>query len=174
MMEVPQIEKVEICIKSSDDKNFNQSVYIPRSEFESYILPSDSIDSLYDENANIEIISPVLRRQGGYSWKGIYEKSKQVIDFSMGDKSFKQEIEDDGISFQHGTFLSCKLEIKRKLNEDGDIVNNGYKVEAVYEHHIGDSIIITQSGKQRRQQKEIEASQSLLPFDELKNNEDKD
>ena len=165
IMQVPQISQIDINLKSSKEPEFVKTYSILRDEFENYILETDTLESEIDNNAEIEIISPVLRTQGRYSWKGIYAKTNEIIDFKMGDKDFKKEIEDDGISFQHGTFLSCELEIQRKLNEDGEIVISGYKVLTVYQHRIGDSIKITNNRKKKTENFQIEYP--VLPFEEF-------
>lgn len=165
IMQVPHISQIDINLKSSKEPEFVKTYSILREEFESYILQTDTLKSEIDNNAEIEIISPVLRTQGRYSWKGIYAKTNEIIDFKMGDKDFKKEIEDDGISFQHGTFLSCELEIQRKLNEDGEIVISGYKVLTVYQHRIGDSIKITNNRKKKTENFQIEYP--VLPFEEF-------
>ena len=165
IMQVPQISQIDINLKYSKEPEFVKTYSVLREDFEQYILQTDTLESEIDNNAEIEIISPVLRTQGRYSWKGIYVKSNEIIDFKMADKDFKREIEDDGISFQHGTFLSCELEIQRKLNEDGKIIISGYKVLTVYQHRIGDSIKITNNEKKKTENFQIE--HPVLPFEDF-------
>lgn len=134
---------------------------IPRNSFEEYYIDSDNLDSLIDNKAEIEIISPVLKN-GNYSWRGIYIKDNLSHEYTMKDKDFKKKVIDEGLSFQNGTRLECELEICRKLDENGDEYNSGYKINKVFNQYIGDEVTEMPSGKKRRQQKALKDSQPSL------------
>lgn len=140
---------------------------IERKEFEEYYLESDNLESLIDNNAEIEIISPVLKN-GNYTWRGIYLKENLSHEYNMQDKEFKNKVIEEGVPFQNGTRLQCELEICRKLNEEGDTINSGYKIKKVFNQYIGEEIIEMPSGKKRREKKEIEDAQPNL-FDDIEN-----
>src|SRR5690606_20431467 len=83
-----KVEKIEkVSFKTWDGKKENDSneEEVPKHKFKAYILSSDEIDSLEDENAVIEIISPVLKK-GNYKWSGYYKG--EIIKFSMKSKEF--------------------------------------------------------------------------------------
>lgn len=138
---------------------------IQRKDFEDYFLDSDDLESEIDNNAIIEIISPVLKN-GKYMWRGIYRKENQTHEFVMLDKDFKKTVVDDGLSFQNGTELVCELEICKKLDDNGDTFNSKYKINKVYDHRIGEITTEMPSGKKRRIKQEIERQQLSL-FDNL-------
>ena len=122
---------------------------------------SDDLEPVIDNNAVIEVISPVLKR-GKYMWRGIYRKENQVREFIMLDKEFKNTVIDDGVTFQNGTELICEVEICRKLDENGDVFNSRYKINKVYNHRIGEIITEMPSGKRRRINKDLENQPTLF------------
>jgi hypothetical protein len=166
---VPKVEKLELVILDKNNPANSNSIIIPRKDFSDYILITDEIESIIDEDANIEIVAPVLVSQGKYSWRGVYEKNPGIIEFSMSDKDFKKSIVEDGLTFQNGTVIKCELETKKKLNDDGDIVNSGYKVINVFDQFVGDKHFETKKGKNRRLMKDAEKTQLHLFSDETKN-----
>jgi len=130
-----------------------ESLFVQRTDFDKFILESDELDSIIDENATIEIISPVLKK-GKYKWKGIYSKVNGPIDFYMKDHLFKQNVIAEGIEFKNGTFIECVLEISRKINEIGDIYNSSFSVLTVLKKHDENIVTETVQGKKYRQEKE--------------------
>jgi hypothetical protein len=115
---VPKIEKLEVIVLDKNNPNKSNSIIIPRKDFSDYILVTDEIESVIDQEANIEIVAPVLVNQGKYSWRGVYKKNPGIIEFSMSDNDFKKSIVEDGLSFQNGTVIKCELETKKKLNDE--------------------------------------------------------
>ncbi len=156
-----RIKAIEISSKPRELEEKVFSTTIQRTEFEDYYLETDKLDSIIDNNAEIEIISPVLKN-GNYSWRGIYIKENLSHEYSMQDKEFKNKVIDEALTFQNGTRLQCELEICRKLNEEGNTINSGYKIKKVFNQYIGDTVIEMPSGKKRREKKEIEDSQPSL------------
>jgi len=166
---IPKIEKLEVVVLEKNNPQQSKSIIIPRKDFSDYILVTDEIESVIDQEANIEIVAPVLVNQGKYSWRGVYEKNPGIIEFSMSDKDFKKSIVEDGLSFQNGTVIKCELETKKKLNDEGDIVNSGYKVMNVFDQYIGEKHFETEKGKNRRLSKEAEKAQLNLFSGDNKN-----
>ena len=84
---IDSYEKVEkIGYRSLEDDA--DEYIVERKDFKSFIL-HDDITISEDDDAMIEIISPVLK-EGKYNWRGRYKNEK--IDFSMADSKFKQEV----------------------------------------------------------------------------------
>ncbi len=110
------------------NKPLNEPVTILRENFLQYIIESDELPNEIDDNAFIEIISPVLIK-GKYKWKGFYKG--QTIEFYMKDMTFKQSVLNKQISFKSGICIECQLELKKKVNELGDINIISYSVIAV-------------------------------------------
>ena len=137
---------------------------IPHSNFERFVLTSHSIKPITIEDAKIEIVSPVLR-EGNYRWKGIYDG--QTIGFTMQDSDFKSLVIREEITFQHGTFLECVLNIQRKLDEVGEIEITGYVVTTVIRKYDDRQSIETPQGRAYKHVKKQRESQSDL-FDDGK------
>ena len=82
-----------------------------------------------DEDATIEIISPVLNNSK-YKWRGNY--NNEVIEFSMRDKEFKNKIFSEDLQFGSNNILSAKLEIRKDVDEYGNEKISGYAVIEVF------------------------------------------
>lgn len=80
----------------------------------------------------------------------------------MKDKDFKKKVIEESLSFQNGTRLECELEICRKLDDNGDEFNSGYKINKVFNQYVGDAVTEMSSGKKRRQKAEMEKNQPSL------------
>lgn len=102
--------------------------FIPRSDFRKFIIFTNELPAEIIENAQIEIISPVLK-EGKYNWKGMYLGIP--ISFSMTNADFKNTVLREEMSFQHGSIIECVLTIHRKFDEIGDVVITGYSVATV-------------------------------------------
>jgi hypothetical protein len=136
---------------------------IAKSDFSKFIVKSDKLPSVTIDDAIVEIISPVLKRSK-FKWKGIY--NGETIDFSMVDNTFKNRVINKQESFENGDYIRCKLEIKRKINEFGDVQNISYRVVIVTGRVFEEKIIETERGKRLRheQTKEKVASNQTRLF----------
>ncbi|MCB5187820.1 hypothetical protein LG200_07360 [Methylobacillus caricis] len=120
-------EKVEkIGFKNLSIKT--DEIVIPRSRFKDFILIDDKTVT-EDDNAEIEIISPVLK-EGTFNWRGSYKE--QRIDFSMGDARFKNEVINGQHQFANGFVMSCLLQVTTTFDEFGDEKRRSYSVRKVY------------------------------------------
>jgi len=132
---------------------------VKREHFHKFILSTDELPVERDENAIIELISPVLKR-GKYKWRGIY--NGETIDFYMKDNNFKASIFDQQVSFKNGISLRCVLEIAKKMNEIGDIYVSNYSVITVVSYDDSGKTIETAQGRQYFRDKAAMASQLKL------------
>ena len=142
-----------------------QEVIVPRSDFSNFVLVSQTLKSKIIEDANIQLVSPVLR-EGKFKWKGIY--NKEAISFSMQDIVFQNQVLREPITFQHGTILECVLEVHRKLNEVGEVEITGYSVKTVIKKHDDTQSIETPQGREYKQAKRLRESQGDM-FTDLRN-----
>lgn len=145
-------------------------VLVRRAEFDAYIV-SDSVDVDVDDDAEIEIISPVLI-EGKYKWKGIY--CGQTIQFSMGDTAFKNEVVVGEYSFSRGFLIQAQLEVKSFYDEDDELVRQQFSVRKVYSTKGGSekSFKDRPSGHRKRQRQRQEAynsAQMTFPFGDAEN-----
>lgn len=132
---------------------------VPHSEFGRYVLTSHSIKPITIEDAKIEIVSPVLR-EGNYKWKGIYDG--QTIGFTMQDSDFQYLVLREEVTFQHGTFLECVLNIHRKLDEVGEVEITGHVVITVIRKYDDRQSIETPQGRAYKHIKKLRESQDDL------------
>lgn len=129
-----------------------------KEEFNNYVLESDELPEETDSEASIEIISPVLK-SGSFKWKGFYSKTGDSIDFFMKDKDFTKDVKSKKVSFRNGSCIDCILEIKRKLTEQGEIVNSSYNVLKVFRVRDIDGTYETPQGKKYKQELEEKKKQ---------------
>lgn len=132
---------------------------ISRAEFGKYILSSDDLEPEVNENATIEIVSPVLKK-GKYKWVGIY--NGEVIQFSMKSNEFKTLVQVGKIEFKNGSSIICNLIINKKINSEGEVKITGYDVTMVEQYFENDKPIETPEGRRNRQKKEAKMSEKTL------------
>jgi hypothetical protein len=157
----PKITKFTIRELNGNNYSRSGSIEIRRENFDLYILRTDELPTIKDSSATIQIISPVLG-DVKLRWKGIYEKTGQIIDFNMQDDDFRQQLIDNQISFIHGFCIDCILEISRKVSELGTPVNVGYNVLTVIRTRFGKVESVTPQGKRHLRELEAEKRQLSL------------
>ena len=160
---IDSYDKVEKIGYKSVEKDGLEYI-VERKDFKSFIL-HDDITISEDDDAMIEIISPVLK-EGKYNWRGRYKNEK--IDFSMADSKFKQEVIEGRHKFSNGSLISCHLEIKVTFDEFGDEKSRNYRVLQVFgtqELELGE-LKLREAGKKRNQQKWLNEHQKSL-FDDI-------
>ena len=126
-----KIEKYEKIEAIGFGREINDEYKVERKEFKNFIL-SDDKETEIDDEANIELISPVLK-EGKYRWRGIYKNTS--IDFSMGDSKFKDDVINGRYDFRNGSFINCQLHITKIYDSFGNenIKRRIYRVNKVYE-----------------------------------------
>lgn len=124
---IDSYDKVEKIGYKSIEKDGVEYI-VERKDFKSFML-HDDITISEDDDAMIEIISPVLK-EGKYNWRGRYKNEK--IDFSMADSKFKQEVIEGKHKFSNGSLINCHLEIKVTFDEFGDEKSRNYRVLQVF------------------------------------------
>lgn len=132
---------------------------VEKEQFKKFILSTDELPPEVDENASIEVVSPVLKK-GKFKWKGIYDGVS--IDFYMKDKDFKDSIFHQQVSFTNGISLRCVLKISKKMNEIGEIYVSNYSVLTVISWHFGENTVETKQGRKYFRDKENKSKQMNL------------
>ncbi len=160
----PRVEKISFKSWDPNKKNDTEEKFVPRSKFLLFVMTSDDYESIEDENAVIEIISPVLKK-GRYKWSGYY--NGDVIIFSMSSNEFKELVQVGKVEFKNGSTIDCHLSIKRKINSEGILFNSGYDVIRVNKYFESDEPIETREGKKHRVNKEAaKLAKQLSLFDQ--------
>lgn len=136
-------------IETRSENTFLEISTVQKSDFNKFIIePHEEIE--IDKDATIELVAPVLNNNGRIKWKGIYNDT--LIDFSMRDKEFREKILKKEIRFESENIMSAVLEIKRKVNDDGDEDSVSYAVTAVLAAEYKDGgYIETPKGTKRRE-----------------------
>ncbi len=159
LMGAPHIESIGVTPLNTNLLPSERERQVPQSVFKNFILTSHSIKPITIEDANIEIISPVLR-DGSYKWKGIF--NGQPIGFSMNDRLFRSLVLQEEVTFQHGTFLECVLNINRQLDEVGEVEITSYVVATVIRKYDDRQSIETPQGRSYKHAKKLSESQEEL------------
>lgn len=159
-----KIEKISISVTDEYKQKYSTPKEVVATDFPLYIMTSDELEPDNDEQAIIEIVSPVLKK-GKYMWVGIYNGN--VIQFKMKSNEFKTLVQTGQIPFKNGSSIQCHLVTNKKINSEGEVKITGYEVIAVDKYFMNDTPIETPEGKRRRQRKEIEKKhQQLNLFEE--------
>ena len=135
----------------SDDEVIINDMTIERPSFKDFILATDDLDPIEDEEALIEIISPVLKAKSKAKWTGIYKADE--IPFKMKSSEFLQLVHAGRIEFKNGFQINCELIISRKTDDDGNPRITGYTVETVNKYYVSDKPIETKEGKKKKRKK---------------------
>lgn len=133
-----KIEKIGYLIH-----NTLEEIIVDRSGFKDFIL-SNKEDIEPINEAIIEIISPVLD-EGKNKWRGSYKGEK--IEFSMADSAYKKKVVRGQQTFQNGSRIKCRMEIKRRYDEFGEEVGRAsYRVVKVDGIERGERFFPTEAG----------------------------
>ena len=123
-----RITKISTSLLDSENQIIGEEKIVPRSQFREFVLNTDELEPILVEDAIIEIVSPVLKDRR-IKWIGTYEGKN--LSFNMEDLHFTKQILMEQVQFKRGTYIECVLEIKRKLNEIGEVKIDGYNVLVV-------------------------------------------
>jgi hypothetical protein len=107
----------------------DEEARVPRSNFSDFVVRLEELEPTTIENADIEIIAPVLVRDGG-KWRGRFNKHN--ISFTVRDEAFLTQVALKRAKFQNGTTLICKLTIFMKEDEAGVPQPHDYVVFEVH------------------------------------------
>jgi len=136
---------------------------VDREYFDRFII-KDTKDTVEDDDASIEIISPILNT-GTFKWRGIYKDAP--IDFSMGDKSFENEVNDGQHSFVHGSNINCHLITTITYDAFGDEVKRSSSVTEVHSiaYEKSEKPLLRKSGLRKEHMK----NQTTISFNNKSN-----
>lgn len=154
-----KITKVTIDITDDLKKNIYLEREVIKADFPNYIMTSDDLEPVSDENAVVEIISPVLKK-GKYKWAGIY--NGEVIQFTMKSNEFKTLVQTGQVLFKNGSSINCHLLTHKRINAEGEVKITRYEVVLVNHYFENDKPVETPEGKRNRQIREAESNQLTL------------
>lgn len=157
----PKVIKLTTQRLNEQNEPVEKERTVEREHFGKFILRSDTFSPNIDEEAVIDIISPVLKK-GNFSWKGFYKGD--IINFEMSDQGFKKSVLNKEIEFINGTAIKCVLQQNRKIDEVGLVKVIQNKVLTVIEIITGENYVPTEQGKKYKRDKERKKDQLKLDF----------
>lgn len=152
----PKVIKLSIAIQDKDKKRVSEESFVRKVKFKEFIIVTDKLEPDYDNNAIIEIISPVLKK-GDYKWRGIY--NGETASFTMKSNEFKTLVQTGKIEFKNGSSINCLLKIDKKMSNEGIEQISSYTIKRVNNYFENDTPIETPEGKIHRQKRESDESQ---------------
>jgi len=157
----PKVTKLATQRLNEQNEPVEKERTVERQDFRKFILRSDTFPPNIDEEALIDIISPVLKK-GNFSWKGFYKGD--IISFEMNDQMFKNSVLNKEIEFINGTAIKCVLHQNRKIDETGFVKIVQNKVLTVIEIITEDNYLATEQGKRYKRDKDLKNDQFKLDF----------
>jgi len=157
----PKVTKLATQRLNEQNEPVEKERTVERQDFGKFILRSDTFPPNIDEEALIDIISPVLKK-GNFSWKGFYKGD--IISFEMNDQMFKNSVLNKEIEFINGTAIKCFLHQNRKIDETGFVKIVQNKVLTVIEIITEDNYLATEQGKRYKRDKDLKKDQLKLDF----------
>lgn len=128
----------------SDGEPIGKDREVSRNEFYNFVLSSDDLPQNEIEEANIDLISPVLKT-GNFFWKGFYNNT--IINFEMIDPAFKSMVQQGQILLNNKVVLNTILLQNRKIDENGQIKVIKSSVSLVIKFYVNGVEYITQDGE---------------------------
>ena len=156
----PKVKSISIEAQDSSKEISYVKRNVAKEEFKKYILVSDELPSIPVEEAEIEIISPVLKKRN-YKWTGLY--NNEPISFTMRSNEFKEMVQRGEIEFKNGSSINCLLNINRKINNEGEIQITNYEVERVNFYYENEKPVETLEGRVHK--KKVERQKKQLKLD---------
>ena len=134
----------------SNDKTTIPEKTVERNAFSSFVINTSEFPPLIDEEAIIDIISPVLK-SGNFHWKGYY--NGQIISFQMKDQDFKESVLNLEVDFNTATAIKCVLQQNRRIDDTGKVYVTLNKVITVLEVTASENTYETVQGKKYKKQR---------------------
>lgn len=145
-----EVTSISFTATDSNDNNIIAEKIVERNQFSSFIINTTEFPPLIDEEATIEIISPVLK-SGNFHWKGYY--NKEIIGFQMKDQYFKDSVLNLEVDFNTATAIKCVLQQNRRIDDTGKIYITLNKVITVVEVTTSNNTYETNQGKKYKKQR---------------------
>ena len=140
-----KIEQISTTELDENNNPLSEEKKVSIENFNKFIVHKVKIDSEFIEDANIEIVSPVLKK-GKMKWRGYYDS--KPISFNLLDSDFRNSVLNREVSFQNGTSIKCLLEFEKEMDDEGNIKTTEINVFDVSNIFEGETTIITKRGKE--------------------------
>jgi hypothetical protein len=144
-----KVKSISVALTDETKKPITKEQLVAREEFKSFIISSNTVAPQVVENAEIEIISPVLMK-GKHKWRGMYKG--EPISFVMKSDDFMTLVQSGKVEFKSGSTISCTLQIEKKINGVGVERIMGYNILGVASYSENGKTIETPEAKQKQKQ----------------------
>jgi hypothetical protein len=144
-----KVKSISVALTDETKKPITKEQLVAREEFKAFIISSNTVAPQVVENAEIEIISPVLMK-GKHKWRGMYKG--EPISFVMKSDDFMTLVQSGKVEFKSGSTISCTLQIEKKINGVGVERIMGYNILGVASYSENGKTIETPEAKQKQKQ----------------------
>jgi hypothetical protein len=144
-----KVKSISVALTDETKKPITEEQLVAREEFKAFIVSSNTVAPQVVENAEIEIISPVLMK-GKHKWRGMYKG--EPISFVMKSDDFMTLVQSGKVEFKSGSTISCTLQIEKKINGVGVERIMGYNILGVASYSENGKTIETPEAKQKQKQ----------------------
>jgi hypothetical protein len=151
-----KVKSVSVTITDDAKRPVTEEQLVVRDGFKTFVVSSNIVAPQLVENAQIEIISPVLIK-GKHKWKGMYNGA--AISFIMKSDDFMSMVQSGKVEFKSGSTITCALEIEKKINGVGVERIMGYNILDVGSYSENGKTIETTEARQKQKQNTISKQQ---------------
>ena len=144
-----KVKSISVALTDETKKPITEEQLVAREEFKVFIVSSNTVAPQVVENAEIEIISPVLMK-GKHKWRGMYKG--EPISFVMKSDDFMTLVQSGKVEFKSGSTIACTLQIEKKINGVGVERIMGYNILGVGSYSENGKTIETPEAKQKQKQ----------------------
>ncbi len=151
-----KVKSVSVVLTDEARKPITEEQLIAREGFKFFIVSSNAVAPQLIENAQIEIISPVLMK-GKHKWKGLY--NGEAISFVMKSDDFMSLVQSGKVEFKSGSTIACTLQIEKKINGVGVERIIGYNILGVGSYSENGKTTETPEAKQKQKHSTVSKRQ---------------
>jgi hypothetical protein len=151
-----KVQSISLVLTDHTKKIVTEEQVLLRDHFRNFLLSSAIVAPQIVEQAQIEIISPVLV-SGRHKWKGNYNGSP--ISFVMKSDDFMELVQSGKVEFKSGSAIACTLEIEKKMSSTGAERITGYNIIHVSSYSENGKTIVTTEEKQKQKQQAVSKRQ---------------
>jgi hypothetical protein len=144
-----KVKSISVALTDATKKPITEEQLVASEEFKAFIVSSNTVAPQVVENAEIEIISPVLMK-GKHKWRGMYKS--EPISFVMKSDDFMTLVQSGKVEFKSGSTIACTLQIEKKINGVGVERIMGYNILGVASYSENGKTIETPEAKQKQKQ----------------------
>ncbi|MBO9618526.1 MAG: hypothetical protein J7539_05760 [Niabella sp.] len=155
----PRINRVQFIASDENSTLIAYEKNVRRQEFETFIVTTNATEPETIDNADIEIISPVLKKSNN-KWTGLYKGS--ACTFTMQSKEFNKLVQSGKVQFKNGTVINCQLTIHKKINNEGVERVTGMAITEVNRYFENDIPVETAAARKPKKPVEPEITQLAL------------